>query len=115
MKLPDAERAVIPPSKLTEYLLVGDHRSNGGKAAFFARLGYTLDNWPELSDALLGLAREGEVDEIEATTYGKNFAVEGGLVALRGRPAWARSIWFVGEGAPAPRLVTAYPGKERIR
>ncbi|WP_425389191.1 DUF6883 domain-containing protein [Curvibacter gracilis] len=47
--LPQERR--IAPSKLTGYLL---HPSNSqGKAAFFQRMGFSLENWPALQQALL--------------------------------------------------------------
>jgi len=38
MKLP--HRSVVNTAKITEYLLKPEHPNNGGKAAFFAALGF---------------------------------------------------------------------------
>jgi hypothetical protein len=43
VRLPNDEGAIIPPEKLRDYLLSPEE--SGGKAAFFARLGYTRANW----------------------------------------------------------------------
>lgn len=53
MSLPDAEHATIAPEKVTEYLLVPEHRDNKGKAAFFFRYGFSMDAWETLATALI--------------------------------------------------------------
>ena len=39
MKLPNAEKAVVERTKITDYLLNAAHPDNGGKAEFFGGLG----------------------------------------------------------------------------
>ncbi len=45
MRLPNAHSAVVERGKITEYLLNGAHPHNGGKVAFFRRLGFRGQEW----------------------------------------------------------------------
>ena len=60
MTLPGAERAVVEPAKVRDYLLSPEHPVGRGKARFFTGLGFRRERWPELRDALLALGRTGE-------------------------------------------------------
>jgi hypothetical protein len=54
----------IAPSKLTGYLL---HPSNSqGKAAFFQRMGFSLEDWPALQQALLMHAESATLIDVLA-------------------------------------------------
>jgi hypothetical protein len=44
MKLPGADRAVIAPGKLRDYLLNPDHKRGGSKAQLLIALGYSADD-----------------------------------------------------------------------
>ena len=113
VRLPNAHRAVVEPHKLVDYLLNASHPDNGGKAKFFASLGFAENDVDALRAALLALASTGEVVASSHSSHGQKHVVEGWLVAHTGigrRPV--RSVWIVEVGSEAPRLVTAYPGKE---
>jgi len=56
MKLPNADQAVVPQEKLTEYLLSDTHTDGSPKANFFRSFGFTVTNWQELARALLAHA-----------------------------------------------------------
>ena len=56
MKLPKAQRAVIAPAKIQNYLLSTSHPIGRFKEPFFASLGYTVANWQKLEQDLLALA-----------------------------------------------------------
>ena len=45
MRLPDGKRAIIDSDKLRDYVLSQGHPVGRFKAAFFASLGYEIDNW----------------------------------------------------------------------
>lgn len=64
MKLPNRERAQVPTEKVRGYLLSPSHPVGRFKARFFESLGYTLDNWEALSEALREVARVGEAEEV---------------------------------------------------
>jgi len=109
MKLPNAERAMVPNRKITHYLLSTEHRDGRHKAEFFRRFGFKLEAWEELASALLNHAREHEVAESVPTPFGRNFVIEGALPAPDGRSPKVRSVWFIANGEEIATLATAYP------
>jgi Domain of unknown function (DUF4926)/Domain of unknown function (DUF6883) len=62
MKLPAAERAVIAPAKIRDYLVSTSHPVGRFKAPFFASLGYTSANWRRLERDLLAIAMSGDAE-----------------------------------------------------
>jgi len=44
-RLPNAEHARIDPRKLRDYVLNIGHNTGRYKAAFFAQMGYSADQW----------------------------------------------------------------------
>jgi hypothetical protein len=108
VKLPDFEKAEVPETKITEYLLNEAYPSNQGKAAFFLSFGFTLANWTALADALRNHAATHEVASVSATEHGSKYVVEGTLVTPDGRNPDVRTVWVVDAGETTPRLVTAY-------
>jgi hypothetical protein len=61
MKLPNAGSAIVEQGKIVDYLLNPSHPDNGGKAAFFSSVGFTLEAWPALAMAFCGLAKTAEI------------------------------------------------------
>lgn len=45
MSLPNADRAIVDPAKVRDYLLSASHPVGRFKAAFFLSLGYSEDRW----------------------------------------------------------------------
>ena len=109
MKLPNAHLAIVEQEKVTDYLLNAAHPDNGGKAAFFQRLGFHEGDWPAFAAALHKLADAGEVAKSVESAHGKKYIVDGWLETPSGKSLMVRSIWIVDRGLMAPRLVTAYP------
>jgi len=108
MKLPNADTAIIPAEKLRDYLLSSEHLIGRYKAAFFRSLGYRDVDWEALEAGIRELL-SGEVDELEATDYGKKYAVTGNLTGPNGRSAAVVSVWIILAGEDTPRFITAYP------
>lgn len=115
MKLPNADQAVIPQRKITGYLLSLTHPDGRGKAAFFLRFGFTTTAWATLAQSLRQHAMIGELESVQQTPYGTNYAVEGELQTPDGRNPRVRVVWFVKLGEVVPQFVTAYPAKGRKR
>ncbi len=114
MKLPNARLAVVERQKLVDYLLNSAHPDNGGKAQFFVSLGFSSDDPGRLTAALQGVAQDGHVAEWDQSAHGKKYVVDGWLPSHTegSRQRSVRTIWIIDQGSEAPRLVTAYPGKE---
>src|ERR1017187_4134639 len=109
MKLPNAERAVVPSRKITHYLLSTTHRDGQHKAEFCRSFSFELEAWEDLAAALLNHARQHEVIEIVPPPFGRNFVIEGAPPAPDGRSPEVRVVWFIAKNAETATLVTAYP------
>lgn len=111
MAFPDAENSIVTKDKLCDYLLNAVHPVGGPKAAWFASLGYTRENWAELRDDLLTIAMSCENFIAKASPYGVKYETVGGLGKKGHRPGTVGAVWIVEENFP-PRLVTACPGND---
>lgn len=109
MKLPGAERAIVSPDKVREYLLSPANPRAKGKAAFFQALGFSLDEWGVLQSALLDMAQNGLATPGQVSEFGTKYEIHGTIVGPIGRQAVIRTVWIVDAGEDYPRLVTAYP------
>ena len=109
MPFPGAERATIAEEKIRDYLLNPSHPVGGSKAVWFASIGYTLDNWQELADDLLQLARSSDDFQAKPSPFGVKYEVSGEIGCPGHRPGVVLSVWIV-EEVSLPRLVTVYPG-----
>jgi len=109
MKLPNAERAVVPSRKITRYLLCTGHRDGRHKAVFFRSFGFSLEAWETLASALISHACVHNVTGIIPTPFGQNYLVEGPLPTPDGRAPVLRVVWFIAIGAETATLATAYP------
>lgn len=109
MKLPRAELAIVDLAKVSDYLLNARHPDNGGKAKFFAGLGFLQAEPQVLVDALRTVAATGDVEVQTASPHGLKFVVAGTILSPSGRQSLVRTVWIVEAGQDSPRLVTAYP------
>lgn len=109
MAFPDAELSIVTEDKLCDYLLNPSHPVGGPKAAWFASIGYTRENWSELRFDLLAMAVSCEDFVAKASPYGVKYETTGVLGREGHRPGSVVAVWIVEENSP-PRLVTAYPG-----
>ena len=111
MKLPNADRAVIPREKLQGYLLSSVHPLGKFKAAFFRSLGYNTLLWKRLEKdfrSILG----NDAKYGEQTDYGQKFEVRGRIVGPTGKAFFIVTVWIVLTGEDFPRFITAFPGEE---
>jgi hypothetical protein len=109
VKLPNADRAFVPARKIIHYLLSSAHRDGQHKAAFFRSFGFTIQSWEVLASALLNHARTHEVTDIVSTPFGRNYIIEGSLLAPDGRRPRVRVVWFIANREETATLATAYP------
>lgn len=113
MRLPSADRAIIPSEKLRDYLLSPEHPIGRFKAAFFVSLGYTKDDWQRLEADLRSQHLVLDAVEGEQTKYGRKFVITSPLMGPSGNAATVVSVWVIRHGEDIPRFVTAYPGGTR--
>ena len=114
MKLPNAHLAIVDREKIVDYLLNPGHPDNGGKAKFFLRLGFTVEQWQFFAEAVRTLAKSFPVTESVESPHGVKYIVIGHVETASGHSSGIRTVWIVDKGTEKPRLVTAYPGKEKI-
>jgi hypothetical protein len=107
MKIPNVEQAFVAQEKVVDYLLSEVHSE--GKAIFFRRMGFSLEYWNVLAQALQTHAAECEVAKTVTSVHGVKYVVEGVFSTPDGRKPKLRSVWIVENGETVPRFVTAYP------
>jgi Domain of unknown function (DUF6883) len=114
VKLRNAHLAVVDRGKVLDYLLNEAHPDNGGKARFFALLGFSREDPERLMMALRNIAKHGEVVSSGESVHGEKYGVDGWLASHteESRHWSVRTVWIIDRGGDAPRLVTAYPGRE---
>lgn len=111
MKLPSAEQAVVPDSKLTDYLLNPTHPEGRSKARFFLGLGFRREEPEALRRALLQNAEMRET----VHAFGRKFVGAGSLNTPGGGQVDVVTVWVLRDNLPPPVLVTAYPAKHKER
>jgi len=107
--LPNPERAFVAPDKVRDYLLSRSHPVGRFKAAVFAALGYTQENWETLRDDILLIARTGGVVPGQPSAFGQKFEVDGILVGPSGRSGEFTTVWLLRTGEDFLRFVTSFP------
>ena len=113
MKLPCLNNLIVEHEKITGYLLNLGHRYGATKARFFMALGFSVEEWNKLADALREHGRTHDVAALRETGFGPRYAVEGEVSTPSGDQAFIRSVWQFDHGSVAPRLITAYPVQKR--
>jgi hypothetical protein len=99
--------------KIADYLLNAAHPDNGGKAAFFEKLGVHRSEPETLAKALQKLASQAEITESAASPHGEKYVIVGQVEAPTGKAANVQTAkaFGVNKGWDVARLVTAYPHK----
>lgn len=109
MLIPNADRAVIAPEKLRDYLLNAAHRRGAAKARLLTICGYSPDAWQVLEADLRAWHLTAEVAQIKDNPYGRRYEIRAPLLTPSGRRVVFESVWQVDNGTDVPRLITMYP------
>ena len=115
LKVPNRLRATIRTDKIVGYLLSSSHPRGRDKADFLTRFGFHTDWWLEVEAALRSHALRYDVAEIEETSYGIKYNVDGSLETPDGRNPVVRTVWQVDRGTSIPRFITLRPAPRRAR
>ena len=110
MKLPNADKAIIPLQKLRDYVLSTSHPVGKFKAAFFQNLGYTSDNWQQLEADIRSIIKSNDAAIGEKTEYGLKYEVRGIITGSNHQFAEIVTAWIILNGEYNPRFITTYPG-----
>ena len=109
MKLPNYEKALISQVKITGILLSMARPEKRERAKFFFDLGFSVEGWQELAQALRRHAANHSVAKVEDSSFGLQYVIDGIILTPSGETPLIRSIWFVPTGESVPRFITAYP------
>jgi len=114
MKLPNAEKALVDPAKLTDYCLNPNHPRGKHKARIFlAKAGFGQKDAERLLQLILDAVMTTEAREEKATVYGRRFIVDFphrvdeqftyvlSFVTIR-------SAWIIRTDEDFPRLTTCF-------
>jgi hypothetical protein len=106
-----SDHFVVDRRKAIEHLLCEGHPEEKSKAAFCASLGFSLQEWEELSRSLVQAGWHGETVEQESTRYGEKQVKVSEATGPSGAKRLVRTVWFRSIPSGRWRLVTAYPEK----
>ena len=109
MKLPNYDKAIVSQVKITGILLSMTRPEKRDRAKFFFDLGFSVEAWQELAQALRRHAANHSVAKVEASSFGLQYVIDGVIIAPNDSTSLIRSIWFVPTGESIPRFITAYP------
>ena len=109
MTIPNADRAIIAPEKLTAYLLNVSHKRGAAKARLLLGVGYRSDAPHLLASDLRAQHLSLEVTRTHENPYGVVYEIEGPIKTPSGRSVRFCSVWQVDTGTDVPRFITMYP------
>jgi hypothetical protein len=109
MRLPNSDKAWIPPEKIVGYLLSTAHPVGSAKATFFRSFGFDDQNTDLLEAGLLHIAHTNEISDSTDSPFGTKYEVDGELETPHGRVVIVRTVWIIETGERNPRFVTAFP------
>jgi hypothetical protein len=108
VKLPNGDRAVIDPRKVTDYSLDPGHEEGRHKAHLFqSLLGINRQNAHLLLEAIEKAAANGEAANGKLDQYGQRYVIDIAFSGPGGE-ATLRTAWIVRHSEDFPRLVTSF-------
>lgn len=108
MKL-SAKDAIIPPEKLSRYVLSLTHPDGRAKAQYLARLGYSEGDGTRLEADLREQHLSLEALPGKPSPYGQKYEILGSLTGPNAASTWVRTVWIIRTGESVPRFVTLVP------
>ena len=109
MRVPNADQAIVPSRKITQYLLDLTSPKGHDKAVVFIHFGFSMAQWEKLEIQLLRHVLYNDVSKVENRGDLTIYVVAGFIETPSNRPLLLRSVWKVEQGQTVPYLVTAYP------
>ena len=108
MLVPNAEKAFVPPEKLSAYLLNVSHPVGSSKAQFFRAHGFGDHTADLLAERLLAVVT-GTASTVRESPFGTKYVVLGDVPTPRGTVVHVETVWIIEPHDDRPRFVTAYP------
>ncbi|GBO52032.1 hypothetical protein APA_4337 [Pseudanabaena sp. lw0831] len=109
MKIPNSDRAVIEPSKITEYLLNSEHKRGGSKAKLLIQYGYSIENWQQLESDIRRFHLVVDANVVKETIYGVRYEISANLLTPINRQLFVKTVWQIDKGTDFARLITLVP------
>ncbi len=108
MKLPNADRAIVPVEKLRDYSLNPSHPEGKHKARIFAALlGFTAADAEKLREMVLNAVLSQEAVEGLTDEHGTRYRIDFEAQGLRDAVT-VRTAWHIDTGETVPRPVSCY-------
>lgn len=112
--LPDCAQAIVPLTKIEDYLLNCAHQQGKTKALFFSKFGYSYATSSQFANALRMLACKSIVVKVEEKPpFGIRITTEGRLRTPDMRDPRVRVGWFLNDMDAIPGLITVIPAKSK--
>ncbi len=111
--LPNVVNAQIDPRKLRDYALNPEHDTGRFKAAFFAQMGYTADQWRRLEQDIREQHLTQPAEAGQPSPYGRKYIITAPLQGPRGPVRQVTTVWIVRSGCDWAELVTIEPAMRR--
>lgn len=105
-KIPNAPQAFVKEDKIKLYLLSDTHPVGKHKARVLRSLGFSLQQWDLLRDALCQHAQQNDYTDITPSINGPLYEVQCHLQTPDGRNPCITTVWEIAAGQ-APSFVTA--------
>lgn len=115
MALPGWELSVIGAPKVRDYLLSPCHRTGRFKAAFFATLGYSAQDWSRLAMDLRRHAQHGDLGPARQNPYGTKYEVRASIRGPSGKRAELIAVRTVLTGEHRPSIRYGLPRREKLK
>lgn len=112
-RLPNAEQARINPRKLRDYALNTKHAAGQYKAAFFAQMGYTVDDWQQLERDIRDQHLTQPAQPGQPSLYGRKYTITAQLRGPNGLLRQVTTVWIFRPGNDFAELVTIEPAARR--
>jgi hypothetical protein len=112
-RLPNAETARIDPRKLRDYALNTRHAAGQYKAAFFAQMGYTADNWVQLEQDIREQHLSQPAQAGQPSPYGRKYTITAPVRGPNGVSRQVTTVWIFRPGNDFAELVTIEPAARR--
>ena len=107
--LPNLDKAVINPNKLTGYALNPEHPVGGNKAKVFeSALGYNKSNADDLIQQVYEKLPQNEAILGTLDQYDQRYTVNMPITGPNGNTVNVRTGWIIKTGSDAPELTTIY-------
>ena len=103
------ERAAIDPRKLRDYALNPKHDTGRFKAAFFAKMGYSSEDWEQLEQDIRQQHLTQPAETGQVSPFGQKYTITASLQGPNGEQRWITTVWIIRPDQDWPEMITIEP------